>query len=411
MQQATWGLDRSPSPFRSYFALDPDVRCLNHGILGACPVMVLQRQAELRARMERQPAAFVLRELPLLLDEARQALCEVIGADAEDLALVPNVTTALSAVLRSRVFVPGDEILTTDHAYLSCANLLDFIARSTGAVVVVARVQVPVSHPDEILDAVLDRVTTRTRLAVLDHVSSPTAIVFPIAALVQRLDAMGVDTLVDGAHAPGMLALDLRAIGAAYYAGDCHKGLCSPRGAGFLHVRSDRQQGLHPAVISRGYGDTATRRPRLRLEFDWLGTSDPTALLCIPAALQFLAGLLPGGLDALYTRNHALATSAAARLAQSLPLMRVAPDTMVGSMVALLMECQAPTITAAQLQDRLYDAHAIDVAVAAWAMPSGQLVRLSAQVYNALDDYARLGEALAHCLAAPSDAQTQGVLA
>ncbi|MFA1287121.1 hypothetical protein ACDJ03_04585 [Xanthomonas axonopodis pv. nakataecorchori] len=117
MQQATWGLDRSPSPFRSYFALDPDVRCLNHGMLGACPVMVLQRQAELRARMERQPAAFVLRELPLLLDEARQALCEVIGADPEDLALVPNVTTALSAVLRSRVFVPGDEILTTDHAY------------------------------------------------------------------------------------------------------------------------------------------------------------------------------------------------------------------------------------------------------------------------------------------------------
>ncbi len=411
MQQTTWGIDHSPSPFRSHFALDPDVACLNHGMLGACPVVVLQRQAELRERMERQPAAFVLRELPVLLDEARQALCDVIGADPEDLALVPNVTTALSAVLRSRVFVPGDEILTTDHAYLSCANLLDFIAQSTGAVVVVARVQLPVSHPDGIVDAVLDRVTTRTRLAVLDHVSSPTAIVFPIAALVQRLDAMGVDTLVDGAHAPGMLALDLRAIGAAYYAGDCHKWLCSPRGAGFLHVRGDRQQDLHPAVISRGYGDTATCRARLHLEFDWLGTADQTALLCIPAALQFLAGLLPGGLDALYARNHALATRAAAHLAGSLPLTRVAPDTMVGSMVALLMEHHAPTITAARLQDRLYDAHAIDVAVAAWAKPSGQLVRISAQAYNTLDDYARLGEALSQCLAVPSDADTQGMLA
>ncbi|WP_244952509.1 aminotransferase class V-fold PLP-dependent enzyme [Xanthomonas maliensis] len=360
--------------------------------------------------MERQPAAFVLRELPALLDDARHALCEAVGAGPADLVLVPNVTSALSAVLRSLVFVPGDEILTTNHAYLSCANLLDFIAQSTGAVIVVATVQVPVSGPDAVIDTVLDRVTARTRLAVLDHVTSPTAIVFPIAALVQRLDAMGVDTLVDGAHAPGMLALDLHAIGAAYYAGDCHKWLCSPRGAGFLHVRRDRQRGLHPVVISRGYGDTTTRRARLHLEFDWQGTADQTALLCIPAALQFLAGLLPGGLVALYLRNHALAVRAAACIAQSLPLRRVAPDAMVGSMVALQMDRQAPAITAAGLQDRLYDVHGIDVAIADWSPPSGHLVRLSAQVYNTLDEYVQLGQALAECVAATQGAATQGAL-
>ncbi|MCC4595627.1 aminotransferase class V-fold PLP-dependent enzyme [Xanthomonas campestris pv. phormiicola] len=401
MQHHRWDPDPGPARFRHHFALDPDVRCINHGMLGACPVPVLQRQSEWRERMERQPAAFVLRELPALLDEARHALGATIGADAEDLALLPNVTTALNAVLRSLRFVPGDEILTTDHAYLACANLLDFVAERTGAVIVAAPVPTPLTGPESVLDAVLARVTARTRLAVLDHVTSPTAIVFPIAALVQRLAALGVDTLVDGAHAPGMLPLDVTVIGAAYYAGDCHKWLCSPRGAGFLHVRRDRQQGLHPAVISRGYGDTTTPRPRLHLEFDWLGTADPSALLCIPAAIAFLAGLLPGALPALHARNHALATAAAARLGADLPWTRVAPDAMVGSMVAFALPPSAATTSplgASALQEHLYARHGIDVAVCAWPAPAGRVVRLSAQIYNTPDDYAALGPALAQCL-------------
>nr|WP_274496624.1 aminotransferase class V-fold PLP-dependent enzyme [Xanthomonas campestris] len=382
--------------------------CLNHGMLGACPISVQQRQSTLRAQLERQPAAFVLRALPALLDTARNCLAEVIGADPQDLLLLPNVTTAMSAVLRSRIFAPGDQILTTDHAYLSCRNLLDFIARSTGAEVMVAPVKVPVQHPDAIVDAVLERVTARTRLAVLDHVTSPTAIVFPIARLVERLAALGIDTLVDGAHAPGMLPLDVIAIGAAYYAGDCHKWLCTPRGAGFLHVRRDRQDGLHPPVISRGYGDATPGRPRLHLEFDWLGTADPTALLCIPAAIDFLATLLPGGLPAVFARNHALVTQAAARLAQALPLARLAPDAMVGSMVAFQLPdaaSDAPDDAAASLQRWLYDAHRIDVAVTPWPHRTNRTLRISAQVYNAAEDFMQLDAPLAQCLA-PDDRQS-----
>ena len=284
--QSMWELDVSPTRFKAHFSLDPGVACLNHGMLGACPISVQQRQSTLRAQLERQPAAFVLRALPALLDTARNCLAEVIGADPQDLLLLPNVTTAMSAVLRSRIFAPGDQILTTDHAYLSCRNLLDFIARSTGAEVMVAPVKVPVHHPDAIVDAVLERVTARTRLAVLDHVTSPTAIVFPIARLVERLAALGIDTLVDGAHAPGMLPLDVIAIGAAYYAGDCHKWLCTPRGAGFLHVRRDRQDGLHPPVISRGYG--MQRRAGRGCIWNSIGWARQTRLPCCAFPLRLI---------------------------------------------------------------------------------------------------------------------------
>jgi len=382
---------------RERFLLDDRIVCLNHGMLGACPIEVLDRQTEWRTRIERQPCAFVLRELPARLDDARQALAELIGASPGDLALLPNVTTALSAVLRSRSFAAGDEILTTDHAYLSCRNLLDFVARETGARIVVARIETPVAHPDAVVDAVLDRVTARTRLAVLDHVTSPTAIVFPIAALVDRLAARGVDTLVDGAHAPGMLPLDVDAIGAAYYAGNCHKWLCAPRGAGFLHVRRDRADGLHPPVISRGYGVSSADRPRLHLEFDWLGTADPTPLLCIPDAISFLRNQLPGGLPALYARNRELALDAARTLAQAVPLVRLAPDSMVGSMIALELPdafAAAPIDAATSLQQRLYDMHGIDVSVASWPDGRRLALRICAQIYNSIDDFRRLGTVL-----------------
>ncbi len=383
-----------PTAARRRFLLDENITCLNHGMLGACPVEVLDRQTEWRTRIERQPAAFILRALPARLDDARQALAELIGANPQDLVLVPNVTTALSAVLQSRSFDSGDEILTTDHAYLSCRNLLDFVARKTGVRIVVAQIETPVSRSDSIVDAVLHRVTARTRLAVLDHVTSPTAIVFPIATLVDRLAAVGIDTLVDGAHAPGMLPLDVEAIGAAYYAGNCHKWLCSPRGAGFLHVRHDRADGLHPPVISRGYGVSSTDRPRLHLEFDWLGTADPTPLLCIPDAIGFLRQQLPGGLPALYARNRKLAIDAATALGQALPLVRLAPDDMVGSMIAFqLPDSFAPAAgdAASSLQQRLFDAHGIDVSIAAWPNGRRLALRVSAQIYNSIDDFHRLG--------------------
>ncbi|MEC9048280.1 MAG: aminotransferase class V-fold PLP-dependent enzyme [Planctomycetota bacterium] len=387
-----------PSPLASHWDLDPEVVFLNHGSFGACPRVVMERQQELRARMEAQPLAFLYRDLEGLLDEARKPLARLIGCDADDLAFVPNATTGVNAVLRSLSFAPGDELLVTNHEYNACRNALDFVAQRSGAEVVVAEVPFPIDAPETVVERVLERVTERTRLLLIDHVTSPTGVVNPIEALVTALRDRGVDTLVDGAHAPGMLPLDLDALGAAYYTGNCHKWLCTPKGSALLHVRRDRQAAIRPLTISHGANSERRDRSRFRLEFDFCGTDDYTPFLCVPAAIEFLEGLMSGGLAELQRHNHELALAGRRLLCEALGVAPPAPETMIGSLASVPLPWTDEPLESPEaldpIQVALWEQHRIEVPVMRWPALGARLLRISPQAYNDIQQYAYLADVL-----------------
>ena len=389
----------APSSFASHWDLDPQVVFLNHGSFGACPRVVLQHQQELRARMEREPVLFLHRELESRLDPARHELARFVGCAADDLAFVANATTGVNTVLRSLQFAAGDELLATDHEYAACRNALDFVASRTGARVVTAPIPFPLQDPRQVVDSVLACVTDRTKLLLIDHVTSPTGLVLPVEPIVHALRERGIDTLVDGAHAPGMLALDLDRLGAAYYTGNCHKWLCTPKGSALLHVRRDRQDRIRPLSISHGASSTRTDRSRFRLEFDFSGTDDFTPFLCVPAALHFLGSLLPGGMQELQAHNRKLALVGRDLLCTALGTRPAAPPAMIGSLAAVeLAPAQAPLASPQgldPLQVQLFDEHRIEVPVVRWPHPPLRLVRISPQVYNSRAQYEYLARTLA----------------
>jgi isopenicillin-N epimerase len=387
------------SSHASHWGLDPAIHFLNHGSFGACPRAVLADQDRWRARMERQPVQFLARDLEGLLDEARAPLAALLKVRAEDLAWVSNATAGVNAVLRSRVFTPGDELIATDHTYNACRNTLDFIAARSGARVIVASVPFPLATAEEAVDAILARVSARTRLALIDHVTSPTGLVLPAEHLVRALTDRGVDVLVDGAHAPGMLDLDVARLGATYYTGNCHKWLCAPKGAGFLYVHPDRQPEVRPVAISHGANSPRRDRSRFLVEFDWTGTDDPSPMLCVPAALRFMEGLLPGGWPTLRAHNRALALEARARLCAALEIPAPCPEEMIGSLAAVPLppgsgEPPSSPLYADPLQETLLELWNIEVPIVPWPAPPARLVRVSAQIYNATSQYELLASAL-----------------
>ncbi len=411
-----------PSELAVHWALDPEVTFLNHGSFGACPREVLESQRRWRDRLEAQPVQFLARDLPRLLGEARADLATFVGADPDDLAFVTNATGAVNAVLRSQRFAPGDELLTDDHEYNATINILRHVAQRDGARVVVARIPFPPPSADSIVEAILGAVTERTRLALISHVTSPTALVFPIDRIVAELADRGVETLVDGAHAPGMVALDLDRLGAAWYTGNLHKWVCAPKGAAFLHARRDRQPGLRPPTISHGANAVlgAGAPSRYRAEFDWQGTLDPTPWLAVPSALRFVGSLVEGGWPAVMDRNRALAVRTRDVVG---PILGAPPagrprDDLLGSMVALPLPVEGPlAVTGAgsspldtdPVQARLVRDHHIEVPIYPWPVPAAEapgpprrLIRISSALHNGPDDADRLAEALSAIAASPA---------
>lgn len=406
MSSALRSMTKTPTNFKIHepaadpalWVLDPQVIFLNHGSFGACPRAVLERQRDLRERLERGPVQFLLRELEGRLDEARGVLAQFLGADKASLVFTANATEGVNTVLRSLEFKPDDELLVTDQEYNACRNALNSAAGRAGAKVTVAPVPFPLKSPDEAVEAVISRVNSRTRIALVDHVTSQTGMVLPIARIVKELDARGVDTLVDGAHAPGMVPLNLREIGAAYYAGNCHKWLCAPKTAGFLHVRADRQKLIHPLSISHGANSPRTDRSRFELEFGWTGTIDPTSRLCVAESVRHVGSLLPGGWPEVMARNRALALAAREVLCRALKMEAPCPEECIGSLASVPLpdakEKPEPPLYLDALQDRLRNGPGIEVPVIYWPAYPKRLLRISAQLYNSLPQYEKLAGAI-----------------
>lgn len=384
---------------RSLWLLDKDIAFLNHGSFGACPKAVLDAQSQMRERLEREPVLFLARELEGLLDSARSTLAEFVGATPDGLVFVPNATAGVNTVLRSLEFARGDEILMTDHSYPSCKSAVRCVAEDRGATAIEVEIPFPIKSAEDVIERVLGAATSKTRIFLIDHVTSPTGLVFPVERIVPILQDKGVDVLVDGAHAPGMLPLNIDNLGAAYYTGNCHKWICAPKGSGFLYARRDRRDLLRPLAVSLGHGSARTDRSALHLQFDWTGTGDPTPHLCVPDAISFMGSLLRGGWAALRARNRQMALIARAKLCALLGLFPPSPDEMIGSLASIpLPNAHGAGSTAMgdsdPVQRELFEGYGIEVPVMAWPSPPKRLIRLSAQIYNRSEEYDALAEAL-----------------
>lgn len=362
---------------REHFLLDPAWAFLNHGSFGATPRPVLAAYHRWQYEMERQPVAYFQRELTARLDYARAVMAAYLGADAAGLHFVRNVTVGMNVVARSVPLGPGDEVLLTDHEYGAVTATWQFVAGGAGARVVVQPVAVPYTSDADFMAQLWAGVTARTRVIVVSHLTSPTAIRFPVAAVVARARAAGILTVIDGAHTPGQLPLGLDALGADYYLGNFHKWFCAPKSAGFLYTRPEHGDSLYPLVVSWGWIDGETPVGRL----SWQGTDDVAAYLTLPDVLAFREA---HDWDAVIGRCRALALAGRGRLVDALGGAATAP---AGDVVQLFA-VELPPCDPVAVQDALHHAHRVEVPVIAWG--GRQFVRVSVQGYNTADDLARL---------------------
>jgi isopenicillin-N epimerase len=392
MSETRSNLPALGTAIRHEWPLDWRFLTVNHGSFGATPLVVSAAQDAWRRRLEEQPSRFMRRVLPDALRHAASRLAEFVGAKGEDIAFVENATVGCNAVLRSLRFQPGDEILMLSHVYGAVRNTINYVAERSGARVVEATLPFPNPSADAIVASVANALSARTRLAVLDHITSASALVLPIERLAAACHAAGAPVLVDGAHGPGQVGLDLPSLGVDWYVGNCHKWLMSAKGCAFLWASPERQQDLHPVTISHGFNKG------FLAEFDWTGTRDPSAFLAVDAAIDFHHRL--GG-PTLRARNAALASAGAAHLAARLGTERGAAGDLTAAMAVIRLPIGGPATQerAVALRGHLLDA---ETDAPLHAQGGAIWLRISAQAYNELADYERLGDIVAtmikqHC--------------
>jgi isopenicillin-N epimerase len=387
-----------PSEFRRHWGLAPGKVFLNHGSFGACPLAILEKQNELRHRMEAEPVQFLWRRYEEFLEPSRRAVAAFVGVRPSDLVFVTNATTGVNAVLRSIRLRSGDEILTTTQDYNACRNVLVDAAARSRAKVVVAAIPFPVRSPEEVLEAISAAVTRRTRLAMIDHVTSSTALVFPISRIINELEAKGIRTLIDGAHAPGMVPLNISELKPSFYTANLHKWVCAPKGVGFLWAREDQQKGLQPAVVSHGNNTPRPCYPAFQDRFDWAGTFDPTPWFCAGEAIEWMEQLVPGGWPSIRKLNHDLVAQARSILCRRLQVESPCPESMLGSMATVPLPDSFQGVPRSGKidpeQSQLYDEFGVEVPFFRHGQPERRFLRISAQLYNSIGEYDYLASAV-----------------
>lgn len=385
---------------RSQWQLDPAIDFLNHGSFGACPTVVLQAQRTWQDALEREPLRFLApeRELEPKLDLVRETIANLVRAPMNDIAFVRNATDGVNAVLRSFPFKPHDVVLITNHGYNACNNAAAYATGRTDADVQVAHIPFPIASEDEVLHAIEASLTPKTRLLLIDHVTSYSGLVLPLAQIVEIAHRNGTRVLVDGAHAPGMLDIDLTTLKPDYYTANHHKWWCGPKVSGFLYVSPEWQHEVRPTVISHAANRKRPNRSKFIAEFDWSGTFDPSPLLAMTTAIEFLERLRPTGYAGHLAANRSLALQARALLCDRLGIEPPAPESMLGSLVTLPLHVGTKAFAAGdRLQPYLYKNHRIEVPCFPGPENQNRYVRVSCQAYNDLTQYERLATALKQC--------------
>ena len=381
-----------------HWGLDDETVFLNHGSFGAAPVAVLEEQDRIRKLMERDPVLFVERGSREMWWKSIIAISEFMNADPDGMVFVTNATAGVNTILRSLDLKKGDEIIVPNHAYQACWNAIDYVTSRSGAEAVVVDIPFRVSNEEEVISPLLDAVTEKTVLAMIDTVTSPTGLRMPFEKLVKEIQGMGVDVLLDAAHGPGIVNIDISELQPAYITGNCHKWICTPKGSAFLHIREDRKNLIKPLNIGHGHSSDGTAQEKFRFEFDWPGTQDPTPWLCIPFALNYMEGLVEGGWPAIMEKNRSLAIKARRIICEALGTTPPTPESMITALAAVEFpwegEITTPGMEGDPIHNLLYDDYKIQVPVMPWVHHGTKYIRISAQLYNHEDEYVYLGKAL-----------------
>lgn len=389
-----------PNPIIKQFVIDRDVVYLNHGSFGACPKAVLDAQSAHRLDAERELVKFYVDESWGKIDRSRNALAELINCQPRDVVFTHNATTGVATVLKNLDLNAGDELLVTDCEYKACLNNFRKTAGKSGAKVKSVTIPWPIESENQVIETIMAGVTKNTKIALLSLITSSTGIRLPIEKLIPRLKELGVETLLDAAHGPGCVPLDIEGWGAAYTTGNAHKWLCAPKGAAFLHVRSDLQEGFEPLVISNDAMDLEsagekTGRSAFNHAFDYAGTDDVTMYLTIADSIGWLANAHPDGIPGLMKRNRAMCLQARDLTCEVIGVNPPVPESMLGPLSTI--DLPKTSLTARDIKQKLMDDYRIQVPV--WGTPSGSVaVRISVQVYNSIEQFEYLASALKEIL-------------